>query len=32
MLYDPKQPLPVDERPNPYMMKLKNTINKLLHL
>ncbi len=32
MLYDPKQPLPEEERPNPYVMKLRNTINKLTHL
>lgn len=31
MLYDPKQTLPADERPNPYVMKVKNTFNKLIH-
>lgn len=32
MLYDPKQPLPEKDRPNPYIMKVKNSINKMLHL
>jgi hypothetical protein len=32
MLYDPKQPLPEKDRPNPYIMKVKNSINKVLHL
>ena len=32
MLYDPKQPLPEQERPNPYMMKVKNTLKRALHL
>ena len=32
MLFDPKQPLNPKDRPNPYMMKVKNSINKLLHL
>lgn len=32
MLYDPQQPMPTDEAPNPYMVKLKNTINRVLHL
>lgn len=31
MLYDPQQPLPNDEKANPYILKMKNTINKLLH-
>lgn len=31
MLYDPQQPLPSNEKPNPYLLKMKNTINKLLH-
>ena len=32
MLYDPKQPLTGNEQTNPYIIKLKNTINKVLHL
>ena len=32
MLYDPKQPLPEDERANPYVMKMKNRVRRLLHL
>ncbi len=32
MLYDPKQPLPQEKRPNPYILKLKNRINRLLHI
>ena len=32
MLYDPKQPLPESARPNPYLMKVKNIFNKVLHL
>lgn len=32
MLFDPKQPLPADQRANPYMMKVKNTIKRVLHL
>ena len=32
MLFDPKQPLPADKRANPYMMKVKNTISRVLHL
>ena len=32
MLFDPKQPLTEKERPNPYIMKMKNSINKVLHL
>lgn len=32
MLYDPKQPLPENNRPNPYVLKMKNSINKVLHL
>lgn len=31
MLYDPQQPLPSNEKPNPYLLKMKNTINKILH-
>ncbi|MDE7159499.1 MAG: GNAT family N-acetyltransferase [Muribaculaceae bacterium] len=31
MLFDPKQPLPADEHPNPYLMKVRNSINKVLH-
>lgn len=32
MLFDPKQPLAEKDRPNPYIMKMKNSINKVLHL
>lgn len=32
MLFDPQQPLPADKRANPYMMKVKNTIKRILHL
>lgn len=32
MLYDPKQPLTGSQQTNPYIIKLKNTINKVLHL
>ena len=32
MLFDPMQPLPDDERPNPYVVKLKNTVDRLLKL
>ena len=32
MLFDPKQPLPADKRANPYMMKVKNTLSRVLHL
>lgn len=32
MLFDPKQPLPENERPNPYIVKLKNSIDRILHL
>ncbi|MBD5286126.1 MAG: GNAT family N-acetyltransferase [Muribaculaceae bacterium] len=32
MLFDPKQPLPADKRANPYMMKVRNTIKRVLHL
>ena len=32
MLFDPKQPLPADQRANPYMMKVRNTIKRVLHL
>ena len=32
MLFDPKQPLPADKRANPYMMKLQNTLRRILHL
>lgn len=32
MLYDPKQPLPKEKQPNPYILKLKNRLNRLLHI
>lgn len=32
MLYDPKQPLLEKDRPNPYLVKVRNRINRLLHL
>ena len=32
MLFDPKQPLPADKRANPYMMKVRNTLKRVLHL
>ena len=32
MLYDPQQPLPENQKANPYMVKLKNTFNKIFHL
>lgn len=32
MLFDPKQPLPADKRANPYMMKVKNSLKRILHL
>lgn len=32
MLFDPKQPLPADKRANPYMMKVKNSMKRILHL
>lgn len=32
MLFDPQQPLPADQRPNPYMIKFKNRIRRILHL
>ena len=32
MLYDPQQPLAEKDRPNPYLMKFKNSINRMLHL
>lgn len=32
MLYDPQQPLPVGEHANPYLMKVRNTISRVLHL
>ena len=32
MLFDPKQPLPADKRANPYMIKVRNRIKRLLHL
>ncbi len=32
MLFDPKQPLAEKDHANPYIMKVKNSINKLLHL
>lgn len=32
MLFDPKQPLPADQRANPYMIKVRNRIKRILHL
>lgn len=32
MLYDPKQPLAPEDRPNPYMMMVRNTFKKMFHL
>lgn len=32
MLYDPKQPLPPNKHPNPYIVKMKHGIQKMLHL
>ncbi|MCH5233592.1 MAG: GNAT family N-acetyltransferase, partial [Muribaculaceae bacterium] len=32
MLYDPKQPLTDKDKANPYMVKFKNTLNKILKL
>jgi len=32
MLYDPQQPLPADKHPNPYLIKVRNTISRVLHL
>ena len=32
MLFDPQQPLPPKDHANPYIMKVKNSINKILHL
>lgn len=32
MLYDPKQPLTDKEKANPYLLKFKNSINKLFHI
>lgn len=32
MLYDPKQPLPKEKHANPYLLKIKNRINRLLHI
>ncbi len=32
MLFDPQQPLTPKEQANPYIMKVKNSINKMLHL
>lgn len=32
MLYDPQQPLTPKEHANPYAMKVKNTIRRILHL
>ena len=32
MLYDPQQPLTDSQKANPYLVKLKNTFNKILHL
>ncbi len=31
MLFDPEQPMPAEERANPYLIKVKNSINKVLH-
>lgn len=31
MLFDPQQPMPAEERANPYLIKVKNSINKVLH-
>ena len=32
MLYDPQQPLNEKEKANPYLMKMKNGINRILHI
>ncbi|MEE1208121.1 MAG: GNAT family N-acetyltransferase [Muribaculaceae bacterium] len=32
MLFDPQQPMPTDKHANPYMMKFKNALNRILHL
>ncbi len=32
MLFDPKQPLAPKDRPNPYAMKIRNTLKKVLHI
>lgn len=32
MLFDPKQPLPPNKHPNPYIVKMKHGIQKMLHL
>lgn len=32
MLYDPAQPLQPKDRPNAYMLALRNTFKKLFHL
>ena len=32
MLFDPQQPLPADKRANPYMIKVRNRLKRLLHL
>lgn len=32
MLYDPQQPLPPNKHPNPYIVKMKHGIQKMLHL
>lgn len=32
MLYDPKQPLTEKDRTNPYLMKVRNIVNRVLHL
>ncbi len=32
MLFDPKQPLPADKRANPYMIKFRNRMKRMLHL
>jgi len=32
MLFDPQQPLPPNKHPNPYIVKMKHGIQKMLHL
>lgn len=32
MLFDPQQPMPADKRPNPYLLKFKNSLNRVFHL
>ncbi len=32
MLYDPEHPVEPNDRPNPYLMKMKGSVKKLLHL